>query len=78
MWWVSLPGPDIVVADEAHLVKDKKTVVYEALGLIKTKRRVALTGSPIQNNLMEYFHMVNWIRPLFLSSEKDFKARFVM
>jgi hypothetical protein len=33
MWWVSLPGPDIVVADEAHLVKDKKTVVYEALGL---------------------------------------------
>ena len=46
------PGPDLVVADEAHVIKDSQAKVSVALKKIRTKRRIALTGSPLQNNLV--------------------------
>ena len=47
-----LDGPDVVVADEAHIIKDKDAKISEALNRIRTRRRIALTGSPLQNNLI--------------------------
>lgn len=71
------PGPDLVVADEAHIIKDIKSKVHLAVDSIRTKRRVALTGTPLQNNLMEYYCMVNWVRKHFLGIKKEFQKRFM-
>ena len=58
------PGPDVVVVDEAHLfLKNNQTGISKVLSMIDTKRRIALTGTPLQNNLMEYYRMANWIKP---------------
>ena len=46
------PGPDLIVADEAHVIKDKNSKINKALEKVRTKRRIALTGSPLQNNLI--------------------------
>lgn len=47
------PGPDLVVCDEGHLLKNNKTLSFQKISNIRTKRRIILTGTPIQNNLKE-------------------------
>ncbi|CAB9508961.1 ISWI chromatin-remodeling complex ATPase ISW2 [Seminavis robusta] len=72
------PGPDVVVVDEAHLCLSSKTsVLYKALNEIRTKRRILLTGSPFQNNVLEYYRMCQWIRPDALeATESAFDTNF--
>lgn len=38
------PGPDIVVCDEGHRIKNRDTGVSKAMKTMKTKRRIVLTG----------------------------------
>lgn len=71
------PGADLLFIDEAHLMKNDETLFYLALSDIATKRRVALTGTPLQNNLFEYYVMVNYVRPNFLGTKTQFRERFV-
>ena len=42
------------------------TASYKTLLKIETKYRLALSGTPIQNNLKEYYNMCEWVRPGFL------------
>ena len=45
-----MSGPDVVVADEAHQMKNPATQQFKAMMQIATKKRIALTGYPLQNN----------------------------
>ncbi|XP_076904169.1 protein CHROMATIN REMODELING 20-like [Bidens hawaiensis] len=69
-------GPDILVCDEAHMIKNTQADTTQALKLVKCQRRIALTGSPLQNNLMEYYCMVDFVREGFLGSSQEFRNRF--
>jgi len=58
------PGPDIVILDEAHLMlKNSKSEISKALSAMATMRRILLTGTPMQNNILEYYQMANWTSP---------------
>ncbi|KAI9924460.1 hypothetical protein MW887_007087 [Aspergillus wentii] len=72
-----LDGPNIVVADEAHKMKNLRTGISQAASQFRTKSRIALTGSPLANNLEDYFTMVNWIAEDYLGDFVQFKANYV-
>ncbi|KAG0475030.1 hypothetical protein HPP92_014716 [Vanilla planifolia] len=69
-------GPDVLVCDEAHMIKKTRADITLALKQVQTQRRIALTGSPLQNNLMEYYCMVDFVREGFLGSSHEFRNRF--
>lgn len=52
-------SPDVLVVDEAHKVQNVKTKLYGRIQSVQTKRRIFLTGTPLANNLMQYYTMLD-------------------
>lgn len=65
----------LVVADEAQHVKNPHSSTAVALRTIPAPARIALTGTPVENNLSELWSLLDWTTPGLLGSLKNFRAR---
>ncbi|MFJ4919151.1 DEAD/DEAH box helicase [Streptomyces sp. NPDC088725] len=66
---------DMVVADEAQHVKNPFSSTAKALRTIPAPARIALTGTPVENNLSELWALLDWTTPGLLGPLKAFRAR---
>ena len=46
-------GPDIIVCDEGHVMRNAASKLSMVLQRVRTRTRIVLTGTPMQNNLVE-------------------------
>ena len=67
---------DIVICDEGHRLKTVKNKSAKAIESLNTPRRVILSGTPIQNDLSEFYAMVNFVNDGCLGSNKAFVKDF--
>ncbi|MER8069560.1 DEAD/DEAH box helicase [Streptomyces sp. NPDC094034] len=68
-------GWGMVVADEAQHVKNPFSSTAKALRTIPAPARIALTGTPVENNLSELWALLDWTTPGLLGPLKAFRAR---
>ena len=64
---------DLVVADEAQHVKNPRSSTARGLRGIPSRARVALTGTPVENNLTELWAILDWATPGLLGSRNAFR-----
>ncbi|BGP14619.1 TATA-binding protein-associated factor mot1 [Rhodosporidiobolus nylandii] len=64
------------ILDEGHVIKNGKTKLTKAVKSLKSIHRLILSGTPIQNNVLELWSLFDFLMPGFLGSEKAFNERF--
>jgi SNF2 family DNA or RNA helicase len=73
----AIKGLDLLVLDEGHRLKSAKgNQTITALQACPTRRRVLLTGTPVQNSMDEFFAMVSFVCPSLLGGIATFKRVF--
>ena len=70
-------GFDLVIVDEAHRLKNKKTLNWKFVNSLPAKYRLFLTATPIQNDLKELYNLVSILRSDLFGSYKDFKSEYM-
>ncbi|KAF3937100.1 hypothetical protein ABW19_dt0210638 [Dactylella cylindrospora] len=64
------------VLDEGHIIKNSKAKLSQAVKKIRANHRLILSGTPIQNNVLELWSLFDFLMPGFLGTEKVFMDRF--
>lgn len=68
---------DYCIIDEAQNIKNPKAQNTKVVKMIKAKVKFALTGTPIENNLLELWSIFDFIMPGYLFDEKKFKIKYI-
>lgn len=69
---------DMLIVDEAHKLKNKKTTNYQLMLQLRKKYCLLLTATPVQNDLSELFNLITLLKPGQLGGHSDFSANFVV
>jgi non-specific serine/threonine protein kinase len=67
-----------VVLDEAQNVKNAAARQAQAVRSFRAPRRIALTGTPVENRLSEMWSILDFLNPGLLGSARDFRTRFAL
>ncbi|CAB3253146.1 unnamed protein product [Arctia plantaginis] len=64
------------ILDEGHVIKNGKTKVFKAIKQLIANHRLILSGTPIQNNVLELWSLFDFLMPGLLGTERQFTARY--
>ncbi|XP_018022438.1 TATA-binding protein-associated factor 172 isoform X2 [Hyalella azteca] len=66
-----------IVLDEGHIIKNTKTKAYQAIKRLTGRHRLILSGTPIQNNVLELWSLFDFLMPGYLGTERQFTLKYV-
>lgn len=69
---------DMLIIDEAHKLKNKKTSNYQFIQKLRKKYCLLLTATPVQNDLGELFNLITLLKPGQLGKQGEFSSNFVV
>ncbi|KAH7107356.1 SNF2 superfamily chromatin remodeling protein [Auriculariales sp. MPI-PUGE-AT-0066] len=64
------------ILDEGHIIKNARTKLTKAVKTVHAQHRLILSGTPIQNNVLELWSLFDFLMPGFLGTEQTFNERF--
>jgi SNF2 family DNA or RNA helicase len=67
---------DTVVLDEAQHIKNRQTQNAQAVKAVKSQHRVVLTGTPLENSVLDLWSIFDFLMPGYLGNAKDFRERY--
>uniref|UniRef100_A0A8D8WSV6 DNA repair and recombination protein RAD54-like n=1 Tax=Cacopsylla melanoneura TaxID=428564 RepID=A0A8D8WSV6_9HEMI len=67
---------DLLICDEGHRLKNAKNKLYEMMTSLNIRKRILLSGTPLQNDLQEFFFLNDFVNPGVLGTLKEFKKNF--
>lgn len=68
---------DLLVCDEGHRLKNSANKVMINLTKLNISKKIVLTGTPIQNYLVEFYTLVSFLNPRVLPDAKTFQKEFI-
>jgi SNF2 family DNA or RNA helicase len=73
LFWIRFTNrtTELIICDEGHRLKNAEIKTTKAVASLPAKKRVILSGTPIQNNLDEFYAMVNFVNPEVLGKILD-------
>jgi DNA repair and recombination protein RAD54 and RAD54-like protein len=66
----------LLLCDEGHRLKNGESQTFTALNGLNVQKRVILSGTPIQNDLSEYFSLLNFANPNYLGTRAEFRKKY--
>lgn len=69
---------DILIIDEAHKLKNKKTTNYQFVCELRKKYCLLLTATPIQNDLQELYNLITVLKPGQLGVQSSFQENYIV
>ncbi|KAI4370311.1 hypothetical protein MLD38_018674 [Melastoma candidum] len=64
------------ILDEGHIIKNSRSKITSAVKQLKAQHRLILSGTPIQNNIMDLWSLFDFLMPGFLGTERQFQATY--
>lgn len=68
---------DLLICDEAHRLKNTNSQINRALSSLACRKRVLLSGTPMQNDLEEFYAMVDFTNPNILGTPSEFRKNYL-
>jgi SNF2 family DNA or RNA helicase len=69
---------DMLIVDEAHKLKNKKTTNYQFIQELRKKYCLLLTATPVQNDMKELYNLITLLKPGQLGGQNSFQSTFVV
>jgi len=68
---------DLLICDEGHRLKNNSNKTLQALNSLEIEKKILLSGTPIQNDLSEFFNIIDFINPGILGNYNQFKRNYM-